>query len=135
LGNIAFQRATWLDPEMQNPHYSYVEFCECFYDVASGGYHSKDREAPDAPFLRQLSTGLITRNERDTLWEVHLALEGYKEPNGHYDHAAILKDPAWHAVVEIASNAAATLKASLEPTDDLRAFENQIPSGAAKRWP
>ncbi|SHN54164.1 hypothetical protein [Erythrobacter sanguineus] len=36
LGDFELQRVTLLDPEMQNPHFTYVEFVECFYDIGAG---------------------------------------------------------------------------------------------------
>ena len=33
LSDLEHQNATWLDPEMQNPHFTFVEFFECFYDA------------------------------------------------------------------------------------------------------
>ena len=136
LSDLSFQRATWLDPEMQNPHYSFVEFFESFYDIAAGSYDSAHKDAPDAPFSLDADQGVLTLAERDAVWQVHLALKAYEEPGGDaYDHAGILSDPAWHAVVEVASEAVAALKGILDDPDDLRTFENLLPSSANKRWP
>lgn len=135
LGDLAHQRATWLDPEMQNPHFSYVEFVECFYDACGGLDAGLVKDAPDAPFSRLVREGILSSEERDLLWEVHLALAAYQEPDGHYNHAAILDDPAWHSVVAVASSVTATLQSLLAADDDPRAFENHVPTAKDKRWP
>ena len=135
LSDLAFQRATWLDPEMQNPHYSFIEFFETFYGVNGGSYDSNDKNAPDAPFSRRVREGILSPVERDEVWKVHMALKCYEGPSDHYDHEDILSDPAWHAVVDVAALAVESLKAGLESVAELQAFENRLPSQADKRWP
>ncbi len=134
LGDLEFQRATWLDPEMQNPHFTYVEFTECFYDLAAGDWRVLEKIAPDAPFTWLFGAGRIDEAERDLLWGVHLALSADKQPDG-YDHEAILASPSWREVVRVASNAVALLKRSLTDPEERAALENTLPSASAKQWP
>lgn len=134
LGDIEFQRATWLDPEMQNPHFTYVEFVECFYDIGAGDWRVLQKTAPDAPFSWLFGAGRINESERDLLWDVHLALSADKQPDD-YDHVSILSSPSWQEVVRVASNAVAVLKRFLSDPEELAALENSLPTASAKRWP
>ncbi|HVM37266.1 MAG TPA: hypothetical protein VM265_02590 [Sphingomicrobium sp.] len=74
LADIEHQRATWLDPEMQNPHYGFVEFFERFYDFAGGNYDALDPETDDAPLRWQVDDGMLSEPERDAIWPLHVAL-------------------------------------------------------------
>ena len=135
LADIHHQRATWLDPEMQNPHYSFVEFFECFYDVAGGSYDATSPDAEDAPFAYLVSGGDISCAERDALWPLHEALRGYCEPSDAYDHEAILDDPTWHDVCRVASEVRSNLLALIVDPAERAYFENVLPSAQGKRWP
>ena len=134
LGDLEFQRATWLDPEMQNPHFTYVEFVECFYDTGAGDWRVLQKTAPDAPFSWLFGAGRINEAERELLWGVHLALSADEQPDD-YDHAAILSSPTWLEVVRVASNAVAQLKISIKDPAELAVLENTLPTASAKRWP
>lgn len=134
LGDLDYQRATWLDPEMQNPHFTFVEFFECFYDAAGGSYDAKEYDADDAPFTHKVGAGILSETERDLVWPVHLALSSYST-NDDYDHAAILSDPSWQNVVETASVATERLRKSFTSDRDLKALVNELPSPEVKRWP
>lgn len=134
LGDIEFQRATWLDPEMQNPHFTYVEFVECFYDTCGGDWRIQDRDGDAAPFAYLFRAGVITREERDLFWEVHLALTEDKQFDD-YDHEAILVSPSWLKVVETAARAVDALRATLKDGGELAALENTLPTAQQKIWP
>jgi hypothetical protein len=135
LSDLEHQRATWLDREMQNPHYSYAEFFESFYDVAGGEYEARDRNAQDAPLNWLIEQGILSEGERDAIWPVHEALRDYVLPIGdYYDHEAILRDPAWHDVCRIAASARDELL-MLVDSEERALFENELPGAAAKRWP
>jgi hypothetical protein len=125
---------TWLDPEMQNPHFTYVEFVECFYDIGAGDWRVLERAAPDAPFSWLLGAGRINEAEHNLLWRVHLALSADEQPDD-YDHEAILSSPSWLEVVRVASEAVALLRCALTDPEELSALENTSPNAAAKRWP
>ncbi|WP_150124943.1 hypothetical protein [Tsuneonella mangrovi] len=133
LGDLGFQRATWLDPEMENPAYSFVEFFECFYDASWGSYDSDNRDAPDAPFRKHINDGVLSENERDILWSVHLALKEYSADDV-YAHAFILDDPVWQGVVSVASVATERLRKILTDDREIHALDNVLPSPEVKRW-
>jgi len=86
IADIELQRSTWLTPPTPSPHWSYVEFCCCF---------------PDADQLKfALDRGNLSEAEFDLLISLRKAIGEHRPPQGnHYDHSAILADPAWQAVV------------------------------------
>jgi len=134
LGDIEFQRATWLDPDMQNPAYTFVEFFEVFYDANAGEYEASNPEKRKAPFNYQVRQNVLSSEERDIMWPVHLEMAGY-ETADDYDHAQILADPAWHRVVATAATATSALQALLKKPEERAALENHLPSPDAKHWP
>jgi alkanesulfonate monooxygenase SsuD/methylene tetrahydromethanopterin reductase-like flavin-dependent oxidoreductase (luciferase family) len=92
VSDLALQRRTWLDPTNRNPHWSYVEFASSYPDSSqlAGAY----------------ADGWLTASEFGILSELGRAIDAHSAPKGNnYDHAAILKDPAWHVVVEAAERA------------------------------
>ncbi len=92
LSDLDLQRRTWLDIRNTNPHWSYVEFIE--------SYPERD-QLSDA-----LDHGWLTAEEFAILSELGRVLESHTAPGGNdYDNAAILNDPAWHAVVDAAERA------------------------------
>jgi hypothetical protein len=134
LADIEFQKATWLDPEMQNPHFTYVEFVECFYDACSGDWRVSDKNAPSAPFASIFAASRIDEAERDLLWDVHLALRADVHPDD-YDHPSILSSESWARVVGAAERAVQQLRSSLTDPKEREALENILPSPEEKRWP
>jgi hypothetical protein len=87
LADIDLQRERWLNKEITNPHWSYVEFrCEYFDDCRAKDYVSL------------LEEGFISQAEFDCIRDFHEALDGYRPPN-QYDHHAILGDPRWHEII------------------------------------
>jgi hypothetical protein len=97
LGSLELQRATWLNPINANPHWSFVEFCECYFEQ----FGLRDG------YTYALENGIVSEAEADAVREFHQALDRYQAPKGNdYDHAAILQDPKWRAVTELAARAA-----------------------------
>lgn len=135
LGDIGYQKATWLDPEMQNPHFTFVEFFESFYDASAGNYEATDPNLERAPFKAHLDQGHISAEKRDIIWQVHLALKDYQEPGDAYDHASILADPKWLQIASTARDATEQLREIFEDPVDLRSLENELPSPGHKKWP
>ena len=92
IANIELQRSAWLVPPTPSPHWSYVEFC-C--------------SIPDADQLKDaLDKGHLSDAEFDLLATLGRAITEYEPPQrNHFDHIAILADPAWHAVVPKAERA------------------------------
>lgn len=53
-----------------------------------------------------VASGIVTETEATILQSLHAGLSAYKSPTGDdYDHAAILADPNWAAVVSLAVQA------------------------------
>ena len=90
LTSIELQEKTWFSNE--NPHYSFVEFMNCYFDDL---------------FLRDnyktvLNEGLITKQEFEIIKDWHLKLDNYTAPNNDdYNHKLILKDLNWISIVKL----------------------------------
>ena len=92
IADIELQRNTWLAPPTPSPHWSYVEFCCCFPN--------------DDQLKSALDRGHLSEAEFDLLASLGKAIGEHQPPQGnHYDHPAILADPAWQAVVANAEKA------------------------------
>ena len=92
------QRTRWLDTAERNPHFSFVE-CMCsYFDDAGMG----DENA----FEQRLAEGYLTPEEVAATKRFHALADSYDSRNDDdYNHADILEDPAWQAVVEAAQSA------------------------------
>ena len=134
LSDIDFQRATWLDPKMQNPAFTYVEFTNSFYDFCGGYWKVTEKDAEEAPFAGPLDEGVISELERDLFWDLHLALLRDEQPDD-YDHEAILNSASWIEVVRVAGIVVEKLKNTLKSPEDLAMLENKLPPEEQKRWP
>lgn len=102
LSDLEMQRATWLNPHNDNPHYSFVEYVEAYLDDlalgdANGGYAACVAE------------GLMSEEEAAAALKLHALLERYEPPTDRYDHHTILEDPEWHYIVSAAEEAKASL--------------------------
>jgi len=135
LGDIAFQRMTWLNLQLLNPHFTFVEFFECFYDACGGEYDISDPASEKAPLNYLLREGYISEAESDAIWPVHIALKDYEYPVDDYDHQFILSDPLWHSVVSVASRSVQKLKKIIIDPSELRHLVIQLPHTAMKKWP
>ena len=100
FADIETQRRLWLDPANSNPHYSFVEYLCCYFD---------DLVLADEGYRGVLAEGLISSEEVAAVSNFHEIADAYNSPTDDYDHAAILDDPNWKAVVEAAQQARATL--------------------------
>jgi hypothetical protein len=89
IADIELQRRTWLAPPTPSPHWSYVEFCCCF---------------PTTDQLKDaVEKGKLNEAEFNLLMALGRAITEHEPARGnHYDHPAILADPAWQAVVATA---------------------------------
>jgi hypothetical protein len=78
--------------------------CRYFDDYSlSGGYRSF------------VDDGLVSAEEAQAVSEFHVVADAYAPPNGDdHDHDAILSDPAWRKVVQLADAARLRLLAILE---------------------
>ena len=82
--------------EYSSPYWWYGEWmCRYFDDYClSSGYE------------RVINDGLVSRDEADAVQAFHAAADSYKPPRGDSNnHQAILADPAWQHVAELANAA------------------------------
>ena len=87
LADFDLQWERWLNKEITNPQWSYVEFmCTYFDDCRTKDYASL------------LEEGFVSRAEFDCIKDFHEALDSYKSPTNDYDHQAILDDPRWREI-------------------------------------
>ena len=110
LSDFELQKLTWLrsqplPKDIESPHWSFVEFIECYWDVVR-----KDDALKEAVNNEFLSTP-----EADEILPFQRLLDAYRTPNGAYDHPAILEDPQWQTIT---SSADTTRKALLKSVSD-----------------
>lgn len=104
------QRQIWLNRENTNPHFSFVEYMSCYFD---------DLSLSDRGYSWALTEGYVSKEEHDAVARFHKIADTYDAPaNDNYDHAAILNDPAWEAVVLAAQAAQRTLETLLDDPDE-----------------
>jgi len=91
------QRRSWFGgPNYDSPYWSFDEWmCRYFDDYSlSSGYSWT------------LEDGLLTQEEVDVVAQFHAAADAYTAPAGvSTDHSAILSDPGWLTVVQLADAA------------------------------
>lgn len=102
LADLEMQRATWLSPHNGNPHYSFVEYIEVYFDDLLLGN-------VDGGYAARVAEGLLSDEEAAAAAKLHTILDRYESPTDDCDHSAILEDPAWHRVVGAAREAQASL--------------------------
>lgn len=91
LTSIDLQRDTWLDNNISNPHYSFIEFCACYFDDLLSGMD----------YQHYIETGWVSPDEYDIIKDWHTDLAGYQAPDDDsYNHSAILQDVRWISIVE-----------------------------------
>jgi hypothetical protein len=105
LSDVELQRQTWLDLTNINPHWSYIEFVECY------------------PLPEQLEDafehGWLTQREFEILTDLGGVVSSHEAPNGDgYDSAAVLDDPAWHRVIAAARQAKQMLLPLVQDTKE-----------------
>lgn len=106
------QRRSWLNPRNGNPHFSFPELFNCYFDgllLSDGGY------------AWALKEGLVTAEEATAVEDFHQLAKTYDSPgDDDGDHQAILADPKWADVVNAAKAAQTNLLTLL----------SDLPSGA-----
>jgi hypothetical protein len=109
LSDLELQRRTWLDQRNTNPHWSYIEFVEC--------YPQPDQLA-DA-----LDRSWLSRCEFEMLSELGRRVAAYEAPSGDdFDNSAVLDDPAWQNIVAAATQAKRALLPLLHDRRELDAL-------------
>lgn len=92
LTSIELQRASWLDKENTNPHWSFVEFMCCYFD---------DLVIGDT-YKYQLEKNWITETEYQIILKWHSELDKYEALNkDNYDGVKILEDKNWLRIVDL----------------------------------
>jgi len=86
IADLREQRATWLNPEAENPHYTFIECMCCYFDEL--------RLNRDESYWARVEEGLLTIDEVAAVKPLHSMLSAYSAPTGDdCDHQAILSDP------------------------------------------
>lgn len=103
FSDFEMQRATWLNPANDNPHYTFSELMFC--------YHESLRFVPD-PYGQAVEDGRLSPAHVEAVSEFRAVLMAYEPPTQYsvrygdqYDEAAILRDPKWLEVVAAAQSA------------------------------
>ena len=96
FADIKTQRTRWLDPNEPSPHFSFIEYMNCY--LSDLGLTDDD-----LGYDGWVEHGLITREEADCTHKFHELALSYSSPNGDdYNNLAVLNDPKWRQVVEAA---------------------------------
>jgi hypothetical protein len=117
LTSLRLQQESWLDRNNStNPHWSFIEFWECYIDDTLG--------AEDYTYF--LDLGWVSQEEYDAIKVWHNSLEAYQSPaNDDYDHDAILKDSKWIEIVRLGEIAKQRLVTML-PEDEKKVLSEKI---------
>ena len=91
--DVHMQRATWLNPENGNPHFSFTECASCYFDDLrlGSGYHAA------------VSEGLLTEQEAVLASEFHAVFARYVEVTSDQSDESVLADAKWLVVMEEAA--------------------------------
>ena len=91
--DVDMQRATWLNPENGNPHFSFTECVSCYFDDLrlGSGYNAA------------VNGGLVTEQEAVLASNFHTAFNRYVEVNSDQSDESVLADPKWLVVVREAA--------------------------------
>jgi hypothetical protein len=125
LADIEVQQR-WLNKNITNPEWSYVEFMASYFDdivLLYGGYE------------KMIHDGFLSQEEYNCVKEFHNALDDYTEPNGQYDHEAILKDPTWQEIVTLGKQSNARLATLLVDPSEKNALAVRALTEKDYTWP
>ena len=76
VADVEMQRSTWLNPDNCNPHYSFVEYVECYFDGlvlndSEGGYSAPIAEGllttEEARAVERFTNSLTCTRHRTTM--------------------------------------------------------------------
>jgi hypothetical protein len=117
LSDFALQKERWLNKDITNPAWTYIEFMASYFD--------------DLPFGESyrffLENAVISQAEYDCIIDFHGALDQYKEPRGdHYDHESILEDGQWQQVVAKGAVAMKRLEALIVDEQEKEIFSKKL---------
>ena len=120
FADLDTQQRLWLDPNISNPHYTWVEYICCYFD---GLAVFDDPAALGDGYAVAREQGLITADEAAAVEPFHAILNAYEAPGkDDYDHQAILADPKWREVVAAANSAQSALIPLIHDPDERRAL-------------
>ncbi len=108
LTSMEFQKKKWLDNENENPHYSFGEFMNSYFDDTLS----------DFDYSHYIGIDWISQQEYEMLKEWHSELHKYETPNNDdYDEKAILDDIKWIEIVKKGEQAREKLFETLNETE------------------
>ncbi len=117
FADLDTQRRLWLDPELSNPHYTFVEYICCYFGL---GVFDDPAALGDAYSVAR-EDGLVTAEEAAAVEPFHAILDLYEAPGkDDYDHQAILADPKWGEVVAAAKSAQSALLPLIHDPEERR---------------
>lgn len=97
-------------------HYTYIE-CMCsYFDTLA---------LSDDGYEEALRLGLVSNEESNAVGEFHALAKTHQSPTNDWDHAAILNDPKWQAVVAAAKRAQSELLRMLENDEERSALTEE----------
>ena len=117
LANLDLQKLRWLNPNLKNQAWTYVEFMSKYFDdcVLEDGYESK------------IHDGYITLEEYNCIKNFHEMLDEYTPPKGSYDHESILNDPQWIKIVRLGRKSLVKLLNTLKDPEEKQRLFVSIP--------
>jgi len=96
VASLELQRVSWLNFTNTNPHWSYIELVECYFEQFELG----------KGYGFAVENGIVSASEAAAAATFHTMFVAYEPPQGdNYNHEAILADPKWHAVSSAAAEA------------------------------
>jgi hypothetical protein len=109
LTSLELQKKSWLDKMNTNPHWSFAEFMNSYFDDLGIDNNYDD----------QIEKSWISIAEFKVIERWHLLLDEYNSPeNNDYDHEAILFDEKWRMVVEQGQEAKVELSSYLSAAEN-----------------
>ena len=119
FADLDTQRRLWLDPDVPNRHYTFVEYmCSYFDDLAVFDDASVSGDA----YAVARAQALVSAEEAAAVEPFHATLDAYEAPAGAYDHEAMLADPKWRSVVAAAKAAQSALMPLNHDPEERRAL-------------
>ena len=91
MTSIDLQNQSWLDYNNINPHWSFIEFINTYFNDLLCNFDYK----------YFIDKNYVSLQEYEIIEEWHTALAEYNAPkNEDFDHKEILNDPMWLKLVE-----------------------------------
>ncbi len=96
LTSLDLQKKSWLDRTHTNPHWSFIEFMNSYFNDL----------VIDDNYKESLESGLVSKQEFKIIKEWHESLDKYNPPkNDDSDNEAVLKDSEWLKILQIGVDA------------------------------